>query len=75
MVLPMVCKGPFGWRARRLRTRVCTQPVSVRAARPSERARCGAGAGCSTLKYQSLSIHTRPEQARSMAMPRAFLGR
>ena len=29
--------------------------ICVRAARPSVRARCGAGAGCSAIKYQSLS--------------------
>ena len=30
--------------------------ICVRAARPSGRARCGAGAGCSAIKHQSLSL-------------------
>ena len=30
------------------------QRICVRAALPSRRARCGAGAGCSVMKYQSL---------------------
>ena len=30
------------------------QHICVRAARPSGRARCGAGAGCSAIRYQSL---------------------
>ena len=32
--------------------------IDVRAARPSGRARCGAGTGCSTTLYQSLLLDT-----------------
>ena len=34
------------------------QHICVRAARPSGRARCGAGAGCSAIKHQSLWCRT-----------------
>ena len=55
--VPLECLGlrpvlhPYvGWQGE---ATGCTE-ICVRAARPSGRARCGAGAGCSAMKYKSL---------------------
>jgi hypothetical protein len=56
-------------------TRATAISTMRRAARPSGRARCGAGAGCSAIKHQSLSTlqhwYTSAQSTRSVLSMRA----
>ena len=47
--------------------------MCVRAARPSGRARCGAGAGCSEIKYQSLWGVLKELKCSLLAKRRGYL--